>query len=77
MGRWIRTIQSQIGAGAAPVPPCPWGTSPVGSPRLKADGSPLRYGDLRAVQYLFESILFSMGDKRIKVFQNLSIEEKI
>jgi hypothetical protein len=40
--------QSPFGAETAPVPPGPWGTSPVGSPRRKADGSPLRYGDLRA-----------------------------
>jgi len=30
-------------------PPAPWGTSPVGSPRRKADGAPFRYGALWAI----------------------------
>jgi hypothetical protein len=31
-----------------PLAPEPQGTSPVGSPRREADGTPLRYGGFRA-----------------------------
>ena len=51
---WIATLPESgpaVNQEEAPKPPpAPWGTSPVGSPRLQnADGAPLRYGSQGAV----------------------------
>ncbi|MGD2295458.1 MAG: hypothetical protein PVF22_06445, partial [Candidatus Aminicenantes bacterium] len=40
-----------------PQSPDPWGTSPVGSPRRKAAGSPHRYGDSRSAQNRSEIVV--------------------
>jgi len=41
-------FRDSIGRRKPPLAPAPLGTSPVGSPRQKTDGSPFRYGGFRA-----------------------------